>query len=233
MPVTARKRQPLSKQAQDAIRKYMIDNAIRPGEPLPSEAEFAEALGMGKTSVREGLSALASLGVVEVSHGRGIYAGRFSFTPLVENLPYGLMVQDLPLRELLQVRRALEEGLIEQAAATLTVEQLDQLDGLVDRMATDGDGEVPTDVDRQFHLGLFEPLHNSLVTQLISVFWSIFDQAPATLKSTRVHHTAQMHRDIIDAIRSGDGARMRSAVADHFIDIREALEHEAEEKAAS
>ncbi|MFD5225581.1 FadR/GntR family transcriptional regulator [Microbacterium sp. NPDC058342] len=229
-----RNRQPLSKQAQDAIRQYMIDHRIAPGEALPSEAEFAEILGMGKTSVREGLSGLVTLGIVEVAHGRGIYAGRFSFTPLVENLPYGLMVEHLPLVELLQVRRALEEGLIEQVAQSLTAEDIAALDALVDRMeAESSGGAVPTDVDRQFHVSLFGPLRNSLVTQLINVFWTIFEKAPESLKSTRVHHTAQMHRDILLAIRSGDGARMRRAVADHFIDIHEALMHVATQKAVS
>ncbi len=214
-------REPLSQQAQRAIRQYIVDHRLGPGDALPSEGELSALLDMGKTSVREGVRALQSLGLVEVRHGTGLFVSEFSFDPILDQLPYRLLTDDAPLRDVLQVRRALEEGLIEQAAARLSAQDLDELDALVERMRSEAvDGVVPATIDRAFHQGVFRCLGNPLVLQMIDIFWTIFDRATADVRSLHVHHTAEDHAAIVDAIRSGDTAAMRAAVVDHFADIQ-------------
>lgn len=215
-------RAPLSQQAQQAVRQYIIDNRLGPGDPLPSEGELSTLLDMGKTSVREGVRGLQSLGVVEVRHGRGLFVSEFSFAPILDQLPYRLMIDDVPLRDVLQVRRALEEGLIVQAGAQLSddLDALDALDALVERMRTESvDDVVPAEIDNAFHQGLFRGLGNPLVLQMIGIFWTIFDRAAVGTPDLSVHHTADDHAAIVDAIRGGDPDAMRAAVAHHFADI--------------
>lgn len=213
-------RAPLSQQAQHAVRQYIVDNRLAPGDPLPSEGELSTLLDVGKTSVREGIRGLQSLGVVEVRHGRGLFVSQFSFAPILDQLPYGLMIDDVPLRDVLQARRALEEGLIVQASAQLGDDDLDALDALVERMRTESiDGVVPAEIDNAFHQGLFRGLGNPLVLQMISIFWTIFDRATVGVSELHVHHTADDHAAITAAIRGGDPDAMRSAVAHHFADI--------------
>lgn len=219
---------PLPQQAQRAIREYIVTHRLGPGDPLPSEGEFAQRLEMGKTSVREGISALESMGVVEVRHGRGIFVGAFSFDPLLEHLPYGLMVDNIRLREVLQVRQALEAGLIEEAARRLTADDLVQLDRLVERMRTEAVGDViPFEIDRTFHLNLFAPLEDSLVDNLIDIFWTVYQNASHSVGRHAVLHTAEDHANILAAIRSDDPEAMRQAVVLHFADIRNALTSES------
>lgn len=214
-------RAPLSQQAQQALRRYIIENKLGPGDALPPEAELAELLEMGKTSVREGIRGLESLGVVEVRHGRGLFVGAFSFTPILDHLPYGLLLDNVPLRDLLQVRQALEEGLIEQASRALTPDDFSELDSLVEKMrASSVGGIVPVEVDKAFHLAVYRGLDNTFVSQLISVFWTVFDRASVNFTSTEVHHTADEHAAIVDAMRDGTPDEMRRAVSEHFADIR-------------
>lgn len=221
-------RSPLPHQAQRAIREYIVTHRLTPGDHLPSEGELAQLLEMGKTSVREGISALESMGVVEVRHGKGLFVGTFSFDPLLEHLPYGLMVDNIPLREVLQVRQALEAGLIEEAAARLTSEELARLNTLVERMRTEAvEDIIPVEIDRAFHLDLFAPLQNGLVDQLIEVFWTVFQQASSPMRQHAVLHSAEDHASILAAIRSGDPEAMRQAVVQHFADIRNALTSES------
>lgn len=219
---------PLPQQAQRAIREYIVTHRLVPGDSLPSEGELAQRLEMGKTSVREGISALESMGVVEVRHGKGLFVGAFTFDPLLEHLPYGLMVDNIPLREVLQVRQALEAGLIEEAASQLTAENLDRLDRLVKRMRTEAVGDViPFEIDRAFHLDLFAPLENSLVNRLIEIFWTVYQKAGNSVRRHAVLHTAEDHANILAAIRSGDPEAMRQSVVLHFADIRNALTSES------
>ncbi|BBY50334.1 GntR family transcriptional regulator [Mycolicibacterium arabiense] len=215
----------LSHETGAAIRAFIVDNRLKPGDPLPSEAELAALLDVGKTSVREGLRRLEAHGVVEVRRGKGLFVGAFSFGPLIEQLPYGLQTDSVPLAQLLQTRRALEEGLIGEVAKVITDEELKELDGLVDEMRANVEhGRVPAEVDQAFHQALFAPLGNPFVLQLIDVFWTIFRKASDHVVLDLRRPTAEDHAAIVDALRSGDPAEMTRAVARHFEDLQRSLD---------
>jgi DNA-binding FadR family transcriptional regulator len=215
----------LSHETGDAIRAFIVDKRLKPGDPLPSEAELAALLDVGKTSVREGLRRLEAHGVVEVRRGKGLFVGTFSFDPLIEQLPYGLQADSVPLLHLLQARRALEEGLITEVAKVITEGDLLLLDELVGQMRARAEhGRVPADVDHAFHQALFEPLGNPFVLQLIDVFWTIFSKGADHIVLDLRRPTAEDHAAIVDALRSGDRAAMTSAVARHFEDLQRSLE---------
>lgn len=216
---------PLSHQAQQRIRQYIVDRQLRPGDQLPSEGEFCAMLEMSKATVREGIRRLEMLGIVEVRHGRGLSVGVFDLAPVVDALPYQLSVDDTPLREILQVRAAIEEGLIHQASQQLSAYQLDGLDRLVADMREHSEaGEVPSEVDRAFHLTLFAPLGNGFLDQLIETFWEIYMRFAATVETPINHHAVEDHDEIVAAVRSGDRERMTRAVAVHFAPIRSTVE---------
>jgi DNA-binding FadR family transcriptional regulator len=216
---------PLSHQAQQRIREYIQDHDLTPGDALPSEGEFCRMLEMSKATVREGIRRLELLGVVEVRHGLGLFAGQFSLDPVLDALPYQLRVDDTPLHEILQIRAAIEEGLIVQASQAMTSANLDALDALVDEMrSTSRNGEVPPDVDRAFHLAVFEPLGNVLLDRLINTFWEIYARFPAIEKAPINHHAVEDHAEIVAALRSGDHERMTRAVAVHFAPIQSTVE---------
>jgi DNA-binding FadR family transcriptional regulator len=215
----------LSHETGDAIRAYIVEKQLKPGDPLPSEAELATQLDVGKTSVREALRRLEAHGVVEVRRGKGLFVGTFSFGPLIEQLPYGLQADNVPLRQLLQTRRALEEGLISEVAKVITEEDLQLLDDLVGKMRTNADhGRVPAEVDQAFHQALFAPLDNPFVLQLIDVFWNIFRKAADHIVLDLRRPTAEDHAAIVDALRSGDRTAMTKAVDRHFEDLQRSLD---------
>ncbi|MCV7419514.1 FadR family transcriptional regulator [Mycobacterium yunnanensis] len=215
----------LSHETGAAIRAFIVDKKLKPGDALPSEAELAALLDVGKTSVREGLRRLEAHGVVEVRRGKGLFVGTFSFGPLIEQLPYGLQADSVPLAQLLQTRRAIEEGLIGEVAKVITDDELTHLDGLVEKMRANAvDGRVPAEVDQAFHQALFAPLHNPFVLQLIDVFWTIFGKASDHVVHDLRRPTAEDHAAIVDALRSGDRAAMTDAVARHFEDLQRSLD---------
>ena len=218
-------RVPLSHQAQRLIRQYIVDRELRPGDPLPHEGEFCQMLDMSKSSVREGIRRLEMLGIVEVQRGRGLAVGAFSLKPVIDALPYQLSVDDTPLHEILQVRAAIEEGLIIQASRALSEDQLTALDDLVAQMREHSqEGEVPPEVDRAFHLALFAPLENQMLNKLIETFWEVYARFAATAAAPINHHAVEDHDEIVNAIRSGDHQRMTRAVAVHFAPIQSTVE---------
>jgi GntR family transcriptional regulator, transcriptional repressor for pyruvate dehydrogenase complex len=58
------------------LREYLKKKSFLPGDPLPKELELAQALGVSRNVVREALSRLRMLGMVETKKKRGMVLAR-------------------------------------------------------------------------------------------------------------------------------------------------------------
>lgn len=63
-------RESLADRAREAVLELIDRERLAAGDPLPSTGALAERFGVSRTVVREALSALAALGIIEVSNGR-------------------------------------------------------------------------------------------------------------------------------------------------------------------
>ena len=80
----------LSKAVRDYVKQYILDHKLQGGDALPPETQLAHDLGVGRSSVREAVKALQSLGIVEVRHGDGLYVREYNMDPILETLSFGL-----------------------------------------------------------------------------------------------------------------------------------------------
>src|SRR3954471_7494515 len=63
----------VSERVVEEIRAYIAQNGLRPAQKLPPERVFIDRLAVGRSSLREALRVLTTLGVIEVRHGDGMY----------------------------------------------------------------------------------------------------------------------------------------------------------------
>ncbi|WP_198664192.1 FadR/GntR family transcriptional regulator [Jiangella endophytica] len=210
---------------QDEIRSYVITNKLRPGDPLKPESELARLFGVSRTSVREAVKALESTGVLEIRQGSGTYVRDFSFAPLLDHLPYGLMVGTRALRDLLALRKALESAMIGDAMAALRPETVEALRVLLAEMgdrAARGEGYAAQ--DREFHQLLFVDLGNEMLLHLFDLFWQAFHRSSEAIPDHDLKVGHRSHEVVLDAVLSGDVERARDAIRQHYADIEERLE---------
>lgn len=215
---------------QERIKKLIVDRRLPSGAPLPTEPELMEFLGASRNSVREALKALQAMGIVEIRHGFGTYVGPMSLAPMVEGLAFRTLAGhhrgEDSLLQLLELREAMEAGLVSRLAGRLPEADLTELAALVDRMeerAAQGAGL--TETDRAFHAMLYRGLDNVLLSEVLEAFWDAFHRVQRDLvevaEEPRV--TCHRHREILDAVRSGDSIRAEKAIRDHFGNIRARL----------
>ncbi|MET7854204.1 FadR/GntR family transcriptional regulator [Streptomyces avermitilis] len=220
----------MARDLQERIKKLIIDRRLPSGAVLPTEPELMELLGASRNSVREALKALQAMGIVEIRHGFGTYVGPMSMAPMIEGLAFrtvaGHYRGDDSLLQLLELREAVETGLISRLAGRVAPHDLVELDGLVDRMereAAEGAGLAET--DRAFHATLYRGLGNVLLSEVLEAFWDAFHRVRTDLvdvpQDPRV--TCRQHREILDAVRSGDSIRAEEAIREHFGNIRTRL----------
>ncbi|WP_030563296.1 FadR/GntR family transcriptional regulator [Streptomyces aureocirculatus] len=217
---------------QERIKKLIIDQRLPSGAVLPTEPELMERLGASRNSVREALKALQAMGIVEIRHGFGTYVGPMSMAPMIEGLTFrtvaGHYRGEDSLLQLLELREAVETGLIARLAGSLPPSDLADLDALVDRMdaeAAGADGTVRAETDRAFHATLYRCLGNPLLGEVLEAFWDAFHRVRTDLvgvpQDPKV--TCRQHREILDAVRSSDVPRAEQAIREHFGNIRTRL----------
>lgn len=213
---------------QREIVRFILDRRLAPGEPLPTETDLVESLGVSRNSVREALKALQALDIVEVRHGYGTYVGHASLGPLADGLTFRTLAghgDDLhTLAEILEVREVLEAGLIRRVAESVSEDELSRLDALVDRMEA---GVSPAEDDRAFHELLYRPLGNEFAPQLLWVFWSVLHRVARTRGWTAPPPAANVgrHRAIATALRRRDPDAAQAAMEKHFRGMDTRIKH--------
>lgn len=212
---------------QADIMELILDRDLDAGDPMPTENELSEVLGVGRNTLRESLKVLQALGVIEIRHGFGMFVAPSNFEALADGLTFrgrlSLRHEGLEALQLVDIRQALESGLIGASIAKVTDEHLVSIEAAVVKMeAQAAKGETFTEADAEFHRLLFEPLNNDLLMNLMSVFWKVYRKIHLEIGigSSDLLDTAAQHRAIYDAVAGKDSATAASLLSCHFDGIR-------------
>ncbi|PZG00022.1 FadR/GntR family transcriptional regulator [Micromonospora deserti] len=214
-------------EAREAVKRLILDRGLGVGDPLPTESELMKELGISRNSVREALKALQAVGIVEIRHGFGMFVGRMSLGGLVDELAFHGRITPAGgghhLAHLVQVREALESGLVIQLIERHREADLSAAADVLDQMDAEARlGAVSPETDRRFHDVLYLPLRNPLVGQLLGAFWDVYHQLRLDLGAPTEppREVVRRHRVIHNAVAAGDKQAAVTAVQAHFDGVR-------------
>lgn len=212
----------LSEQLAETLAVSIREGQLPIGQRLPTENALMERFGVSRTVVREALSRLKTLGLVETRQGAGAFVK--SSAPAREQLvlaPDGSLAAVLQMVEL---RRALETEAAALAAARRSAQDLRRIKGAVRALArgvaAGGDG-VAEDV--AFHAAIAEAARNPFLLATLSYLSRFLLDATRVTRAneaTRADFAQQVrdeHARIVHAIEAGDVVAARLAGADHMI----------------
>src|SRR5699024_2023772 len=213
----------ISRSPSSAVTFRLLDlllgESMRPGDRLPVERALAESLGVGRSAVREAISALEVLGIVETRAGSGTYLRSSTSELLPSTLSWSLLMDQDRTIELNVVRGALERSAAQLAALTATAEQKDELSRLVtaQRAAAD-DRESYVAADVAFHRVLAEIGGNGLVGELLATTRTLlrvwFDRAVDNRED--IDQAIREHEEIARAVTAGDAVAAGEAMEQHM-----------------
>jgi DNA-binding GntR family transcriptional regulator len=190
---------------------------LAPGTKL-SEERLAQTFHASRTRVREVLMRLSQELVIELHHNRGAFVA--SPTPR-------------DLRDVFNVRRALERAIAAQLTATYAGQALAVMRSHLEREArarASGDRAALAQLTGEFHLRLAEITENRLfadnVRRLVALTSLAIAQYDARASSACPEHE---HGDIVAAIESGDVRRAERLMLDHLDHVEQGIQLPAAE----
>ncbi len=192
-------------------------------EAIPSERTLMKEFGVSRIAVRESLSMLKALGVLNISHGKSTTVCKMSSETLAKLFPLMLSMEGKQsLRDVFEVRLGLELQTARLAARKRTTEDINRLTALVKRFDSyEKDTPESIEADHQFHVQIAKATGNPLFWVLLNILGSYvkFAQRESGKSDPEQHRRAsQAHHAILQAISECDPDKSQQEMERHLRD---------------
>jgi len=219
-----------------SIAAEQIVEAIQRGDfpvggKLPSEFELAEQMGVSRPSIREALSALQAMSIIESRPGSGNYVLRAP-SAHDESHAVHMIESEAGCLEVMEARRTLEPPVAAMIAARREEGAIAQLREAVEIMrdhAARDDFDAYFDADKAFHVALAEGTGNPLVSAALAPLIRTMDQLVYReftrhyyLKNVEdLQQVVDLHAEIVEAIEAMDSETASAKMDEHWSRMRE------------
>jgi DNA-binding FadR family transcriptional regulator len=201
------------------LRRFIAEQGLQPGDKLPSEGELATVLGGSRVVARKALHALEALGVLEARAGLGWYVRAFDVSTAAAIFARSLTYHPRVLLDLQVVWSSVENALVQTVVGKLTERDFEILGDLADRMCWRASrGEPYYYEDGEFHRRLTAVSGNLVALALVDLFWGVKEtlyNSGFPRPSGNAMPVAESHRQILEALRAGDGDQAARRMREH------------------
>jgi GntR family transcriptional repressor for pyruvate dehydrogenase complex len=201
------------------VKQMIAEGRLKSGDQLPPERDLAEKFVVSRTSVREALRALESLGLVEIRPGEGTFVREVSIESLIEPLALVMASQREAIAELFEARRLLEPAIAALAARRATPEELSEMGRILEEQAKEiAAGRTGLAQDAAFHAAIGAAAHNTAITRIAHAIMDLLTQSREESLNTpgRPQRSHQDHWRILVAIRERDERAAQQSMLDHL-----------------
>jgi DNA-binding FadR family transcriptional regulator len=223
-------------QAAEAIKNWIVEQRLLPGDRLPTEQELIQQFNMAKGTIREAMRIMEAQGLVmtRTGPGGGAFVHAVSEARAQSLLGNYFFFKNLTIADIYQIRQALEPELVASLAGRITEEDLRGLEKIMENYAVpadDAETERQYHIDSlRFHAALAELSKNDLLGFLIrfmttmlsdlTVYRKLYDPPNRELWKKGLSY----QRRLIKALRCGHGEEARHIMQAHMLTARRQME---------
>lgn len=215
----------------DELILMIREQQLKPGDRIDSVETLAFKFNVSRSAIREALSALRAMGLIEIRHGDGTFVHSTDFSQMSIPLSASILTNRDELLEFLQVRKIIESSTALITAEKRKQEHLDEMNkALVQMKKAVQKEDLGEQADVRFHLAIATATGNSLLVKLVH---QITDTLRDTMKETRhiwlfgeqasVERLYQEHLSIYNAIVDQNGSLAQQLMLDHLTKVEKVL----------
>ena len=196
------------------LREYFVRNSFKPGDQLPTEMELAAGLGVSRNVLREALSRLRMLGLIETRKKRGMVLAMPDVLGGFERVLNPLIMNDDTLQDLFELRLVLEMGLADILFINITKKSISELEAIAKKEIKGGKPTFRIKNEIAFHGKLYEMAGNETLKRFQVMLLPVFEYVVRLEKefiSGKVSHL-----DLVNILKTGTKDDFRQGMYQHL-----------------
>ena len=208
------------------IRTLIERGRLKRGDQLPTERELSETFKVSRATVREAIFSLETMKLVDRRQGDGTYVIASTEEALVQPLAASLFHERDDVIDIFSLRKIIEPEVAQWASENRTPEEINDLEEILkeqERGLVNGKNATQTDSD--FHHLLARMTKNRVLERLLLALVDLLGKTREKYLQTeeRKQKSLQGHRDILAAIKNGNGSAARQAMRRHLEEVEDIL----------
>lgn len=198
---------------------FFIKKEYKPGDTIPKEVELASAMGVSRTVIRESLTRLKTLGIIESIKHKGTIIKSPDLSALLAKSMIPRMLDNSTLKDIFELRMVIEIGMADLVFQHVTDEDIAELENIINTEPEKSD-DVLFDIDHEikFHGKLYEIANNETLKKfqqiLLPVFNYMYDSGLINKPIQKKTHVS--HQGLVDLLKNGSPDEFRSAMRNHL-----------------
>jgi GntR family transcriptional repressor for pyruvate dehydrogenase complex len=208
------------------IRTLIEKGKLKRGDQLPVERELSETFKVSRATVREAIFNLEVKRLVQRRQGDGTYVIASSEETLVQPLAAALFHARDDIIDIFSIRKMIEPEVAQLASANATPEEIAELEELLKEQEEGiAGGKPPIQTDTDFHHLLARMSRNRVLERLLLALVDLLRRTRENYLQTseRMERSLRGHREILKAIKNGQGRVARQAMRRHLEDVEHAV----------
>jgi GntR family transcriptional repressor for pyruvate dehydrogenase complex len=219
-PVSTRATGGITSILMKQIRELIQSGELPPGSKLLPERELAQRLQVSRSSLRQAVKALESVGVLSSRVGVGTFVrGDVEANVLLtDSMEFAVRTNRISRTKLLEARQLLDVEIVALTAERASPESIALIGAELERMkAASGDPHLIADADYRFHLAIIHACGNEVFEMIYSpiskLVWEDFSERVHLFDPAQIIH---LHELIYQAIQRRDAEGARLATKHHL-----------------
>ncbi len=204
---------------EDSLVELLKERKLSVGDVIPKEIELAETLGVSRTVIREALTRLRMLGLIESKKKKGsVITSPDLFIMMGKSMNPHILDQDT-LKEIFEIRLVLEIGMADLLFHRITKEHIVDLRKIVaDEPPATQYHLFNIEHEIAFHGKLYEITGNETLKKFQKMLLPVFDYVhnSGLLKKQPLLKTFVSHKELVDILDNGTPEEFRNGMRNHL-----------------
>lgn len=199
------------------ITDAVMNGELKPGDQIPTENQLTETFQVGKSSIRESIKVLQTLGVVDVRRGEGTFVSTGNSDQVFNPVLYSMMLEPYSLDKLVELRMVFEPAYSVLAMENATLEDLEEIEHEKNRFEDLAENGTQTGSDDiRFHMSILHATHNNYIIKIGEMILRLLLETVGKGTKLSPLQSIQDHERIYQALKSGDTEKLHEAVMQSF-----------------
>ncbi len=218
-------------QIAEHLKQQIIEGKLKPGEKLPSDHELSQIYSVGRSTIREALSALKFMGLIETRQGEGSTVSKISPEDLEIPDFSGILLSDEMILELIEARTSFEISTAELAAKNRREQDIKKLKQIIDQMEDNlSKNKENEKIDLLFHRTIAEATHNAIMVRIFDTISGTLEKAMKAIRSFGYPYpfspkNLHEHKEIFHAIQKKNTEKARFSMINHLDHFNQLIHH--------